>query len=254
MLTDTPKKYHIDLTAADCGNIAILPGDPGRVETIARFLDEPHFVASKREYTTWTGYRNNKKITVTSTGIGGPSAAIAVHELAECGAETFIRVGTCGAMQLSVMSGDIIVATGSIRGDGTTPEYLPLEFPAVPDFTVLTALAAAAKSNSENADGKRYHMGIVQSKDSFYSETEPEKRPVAEHLLARWQAYIRGGCLASEMESSTLFIVAQTLGLRAGAIFTSVWNVERHKAGLADTVYSGSERAIKTAVEAAGVL
>lgn len=243
-------QFHLKVTSEQVGKYVILPGDPGRVEKIAKYLDNAEFVASNREYTTYTGYLLGEKVSVVSTGIGGPSAAIAVEELIRCGAHTFIRIGTSGGIDIKVVGGDLIVASGAIRGDGTSKEYLPEEYPAVPDFEVLSALNEAAKELSGNELGNGYHVGIVQSKDSFYGEIEPEKMPVAEHLLNRWEAYVRCGCLTSEMEAATIFSVAIARHVRAGAVFTALWNVERTKAGLPDPVCESNERAIKCSVNA----
>ena len=162
------KQYHTQLSPEIIGKYVILPGDPGRCEKIAAFLDKPEKVAANREFTTYTGLLEGEKVSVTSTGIGGPSAAIAMEELVRCGAHTFIRVGTCGGMQLQVCGGDLIIATGAIRMEGTSREYAPIEFPAVPDFSVTAALKEAA-----DACGFPYHLGVVQCKDSFFGQHEP---------------------------------------------------------------------------------
>lgn len=140
------KLYHIQVAPGEVGRYVILPGDPKRCEKIARHFDNPVFVSDNREFTTYTGTLDGVKVSVTSTGIGGPSAAIAMEELKRCGADTFIRVGTCGGMALDVKGGDIVVATGAIRAEGTSREYAPIEFPAVADFDVVTALTQAAKN------------------------------------------------------------------------------------------------------------
>ena len=146
MLKTDKKQYHINVGSGEVGRYCIVPGDPGRCEKIARFLDEPTHVSTNREYNVWNGKLLGETVTVCSTGIGGPSTAIAVEELAACGADTFIRVGTCGGMSIDVRSGDVVIANGAVRQDGTSREYAPIEFPAVPDFEVLTALADSANS------------------------------------------------------------------------------------------------------------
>ncbi len=253
-LLDENIQFHLKTTADQVGKYVILPGDPGRVEKIAKYLDNAQFVASNREYTTYTGTLLGEKVSVVSTGIGGPSAAIAVEELIRCGAHTFIRVGTSGGIDIKVVGGDLVVASGAIRGDGTSREYIPEEYPAVADFEVVSALKKAADSLSTNELGNGCHVGVVQSKDSFYGEIEPEKMPIAEHLVNRWEAYVRCGCLTSEMEAATIFSVAIARHVRAGAVLTALWNVERSKAGLPDPVCHSSERAIKCAVEAIKLL
>ena len=173
------------------------------------------------------GYFDGVKVSVTSTGIGGPSASIAMEELIQCGADTFIRVGTCGGMALDVEGGDIVVATGAIRAEGTSKEYAPIEFPAVADLTVTNALVQAAKNL-----GKKWHAGVVQCKDSFYGQHDPEQMPVGDELLKKWDAWMKLGCKASEMESAALFIVASARGVRAGSDFLVMGNQERVKRGM----------------------
>ena len=142
------EEYHLKIRPGDVGRYVILPGDPGRCEKIARYLEDPRFVASNREYTIYTGTLEGEKVSVCSTGIGGPSAAIAMEELIHCGAECFIRVGTCGGIEENVLGGDLVIATGAIRMEGTGLQYAPVEFPAVADFQVVNALAEAAKELS----------------------------------------------------------------------------------------------------------
>ena len=239
------KQYHIKLSSEDIGKYVILPGDPGRCKEIAKYFDEPKFVTSNREYTTYTGTILGEKVSVTSTGIGGPSAAIAMEELVRCGADTFVRIGTCGGMQPEVKSGDIVIATGSIRMEGTSKEYAPIEYPAVASLEVTNALVQAAKE-----DGCIWHTGVVQSKDAFYGQHEPEAMPVGYELLNKWEAWKKMGCLASEMESAALFIVAGKLRVRAGACFLVMANQEREKLGLANPVVHDTDMAIQVAVEA----
>ena len=240
--------YHLAFPESPHAEVAILPGDPGRVEAIARHLQKPRFFAQNREYTSWLGEHNGRNILVTSTGIGGPSAAIAVEELAQSGVRTFLRVGTCGGMAERVCGGDIVVATAAIRAEGTSREYLPIEFPAVADFDVTTALIAAAQSL-----GAMYHAGVVQSKDSFYGQHSPERMPVSHELEQKWSAWLRGGALASEMECAAVFTVAQALGLRAGAVLGVLWNQERRRLGLPDAT-GDADLAIRTVVAAAQAL
>ncbi len=247
MLDTKSKQYHIGVSAGDIGKYCILPGDPGRCEKIAKHLEDPYHVGTNREYNIWNGTLLGETVTVCSTGIGGPSTAIAVEELAACGAHTMIRVGTCGGISLDVCSGDIVIASGAVRQDGTSREYAPLEFPAVASADVLFALIGSAKTL-----GLTYHAGVVQSKDSFYGQHSPARMPIAGELEAKWTAWKRLGVLASEMEASTLFTVGTSLGLHTGAVFMSVWNQERFLAGLDtnDNEEHDTERAIITAVEA----
>ena len=161
---------------------------------IARYFDEPKQIAQNREYTLWTGKLDGVPVAVCSTGIGGPSAAIALEELVECGADTFIRVGTSGGIVDEVCGGDIVIATAAIRQEGTSREYLPIEFPAAADFSVVSALRDAAVKL-----GLTHHIGVIQSKDSFYGEIRPAQQPIADELLAKWKAWKAAGALTSEM-------------------------------------------------------
>ena len=242
---DASRQYHIQVAKGEVGRYVILPGDPKRCEKIARYFDDPVFVADNREYVTYTGTLDGVKVSVTSTGIGGPSAAIAMEELYRCGADTFLRIGTCGGMQTRVKSGDVVIATGAIRMEGTSREYAPMEFPAVADIDIINAMAAAAKEK-----GCPFHTGVVQCKDSFYGQHEPETKPVGYELMNKWEAWKRLGCLASEMESAALFIVASYLGVRAGSCFLVVANQEREKLGLENPVVHDTDMAIQVAVEA----
>ena len=191
------------------------------------------------------GTLDGEKVSVTSTGIGGPSASIAMEELCNCGADTFIRVGTCGGMQTEVCGGDLVIATGAIRMEGTSREYAPVEYPAVPDLEVTNALVNAAKKL-----GMTYHTGVVQCKDSFYGQHQPEKHPVSHELLDKWEAWLRMGCMASEMESAALFIVGAYRRVRVGSVFLAIANQEREKLGLENRQVHDTDGAVRTAVEA----
>ena len=239
------KQYHTGVGPGDIGEYVILPGDPKRCAKIAAHFDNPVLVADSREYVTYTGTLDGVKVSVTSTGIGGPSAAIAIDELAKCGAHTFIRVGTCGGMQEEVMGGDIVIATGAVRMEGTSREFAPIEYPAVADFNVTNALVSAA-----GKIGVKNHVGVVQCKDSFFGQHEPGIMPVSYELENKWQAWIRMGCLASEMESAALFIAGSFLRVRVGSCFLVVANQERAKKGLPNKQAHDTELAISVAVEA----
>ena len=239
------KEYHIGVSAGEVGRYVILPGDPKRCAKIAAYFDDAKLVADSREYVTYTGYLDGVKVSVTSTGIGGPSASIAMEELVKCGADTFIRVGTCGGMQLDVKSSDVVVASGAIRLEGTSKEYAPIEFPAVADLDVTIALRESAKKL-----GQTCHVGVVQCKDAFYGQHSPETMPVSYELLNKWEAWKRLGCLASEMESAALFVVGNYLRVRVGSIFLVVANQERAKLNMENPVVHDTELAITTAVEA----
>ena len=162
---DASKQYHIQVGKGEVGRYVILPGDPKRCKKIAQYFDDPVFVADNREYVTYTGYLGGVKVSVTSTGIGGPSASIAIEELTLCGADTFIRVGTCGGIDLDVKGGDVVVATGAIRMEGTSKEYAPIEYPAVADLDITNALVQSCKEM-----GLTYHACVVECKDAFYGQ------------------------------------------------------------------------------------
>ena len=245
----TGKQYHTNVGPEDIGKYVILPGDPKRCAKIAEHFDDPVLVADSREYVTYTGTLDGVKVSVTSTGIGGPSAAIAIEELSKCGAHTFVRVGTCGGMQENICGGDVVIANGAIRMEGTSKEYAPIEYPAVPDFTVTNALNQAAAELQIP-----HHVGVVQCKDSFFGQHEPEIMPVSYELEHKWQAWLRMGCLASEMESAALFIAGSFLRVRVGSWYLVVANQEREKLGLPNPQVHDTEAAILTAVEALRLL
>jgi len=239
------RQYHIHCVPGDVGRYVVLPGDPGRCAAIAAQFDDAHFVVQNREYVIYTGTLDGEPVSVCSTGIGGPSAAIAMEELHAVGADTFVRVGTCGGIDLAVKSGDIVVATGAIRYEHTSLEYAPIEFPAVADFGLTAALADSAR-----ALGYCVHTGIVQCKDSFYGQHSPEKSPVSYELLRKWESWKRLGVKASEMESAALFVVAAALGVRCGSCFHVVWNQEREKAGLDQDMSEDTSAAVTVGVAA----
>ena len=243
------KQYHIDCAPGDVGRYCILPGDPGRVPAVAALLDGARQVACNREFNVWTGSLLGETVTVCSTGIGGPSAAIAMEELHKCGADTFLRTGTCGGIALEVQAGDVVVATAAVRYEHTSREYAPIEFPAVADFQATNALVEAAR-----ALGYPLHTGVVQSKDSFYGQHDPAASPVYYELQQKWESWKRLGVKASEMESAALFVVAAALGCRCGACFHVMWNQEREAAGLDQQVSGDTSASVKVSVEALKLL
>lgn len=242
---DERKQYHINAASGDIGRYVILTGDPGRVPMIASHLDDARQVAVNREYTTWTGTLNGQAVSVMSTGIGGPSAAIAMEEAVKCKADTFIRVGTAGGMRQDVMGGDIVIATGAVRSEGTSREYAPIEWPAVPSLDITNALVYSAQQ-----EGVHYHTGVVQSKDSFYGQHSPDSMPTSGELLYKWDAWCKAGCLASEMESAALFTVAAVRRVRVGSVFLIMANQEREKQGMDNPVVHDMECAVKVAIMA----
>jgi uridine phosphorylase len=241
-------EFHLHLKAGDVGRYVLLPGDPARCEKIAAYFEHAHFVAQNREFVTWTGMLLGEKVSVVSTGIGSPSTAIAVEELVEVGADTFIRVGSSGAIQPDGHRGDVAIVTASIRDEGTTPQYLPVEFPAVADLDVVMALRTAARQLKVP-----YHVGVAQSKDSFYGEVERGRMPLAEQLEERWKAWVAGGAICSEMESSVIFILSALHRKRAGGVMllindASLGELDTHDAGK-QMVEFDPDRVIQVAVE-----
>ncbi len=247
--SDNGEQYHIGLKAGDVGKYVILPGDPKRCEKIARYFDDAKLVGDRREFVTYTGYLEGEKVSVTSTGIGGASASIALEELVKIGAEKFIRVGTCGGMDIDVKGGDIVIATGAIRMEGTSKEYAPIEYPAVANLDITNALVQSAKQLGYN-----FHTGVVQCKDSFYGKHNPENMPVSYEILNKWEAWKKMGCLASEMESAALFIAGSFLRVKVGSVFLAVANQEREKQGLENPIVHDTDKAINVAIEAIKIL
>ena len=240
------KQFHLGINDGDVGRYVLLPGDPKRCAKIAQYFDNPVLVADEREYVTYTGTLLGEPVSVTSTGIGGPSAAIAIEELFDAGTDTFIRVGTCGGMQEHVKSGSVIVATGAVRSQGTSAEYAPMGFPAVASHEVVHALVGAA--NAAKSEG--VHVGVVHCKDSFYGQRAADRMPISQELTANWEAWLRLGVLGSEMESDTLFTVGNYLGARTGTILLVAANQERAKLGLSNDPVHDTDEAIRIAIDA----
>lgn len=236
---DREKQYHIECGPGDVGRYVLLPGDPGRVPLIASFLDNARQVAQNREYTTYTGTVDGVAVSVTSTGIGGPSTAIAVEELSKIGADTFIRVGTSGLMQPFMQSGDLVVVSGAVRDEGTANHYMPMAFPAIADLDVVDCLRQACEARR-----LRYHLGISHSKDSFYGEITPERMPMSDELKNNWKAWVMGGVLCSEMEAATLFVVSSVLGKRAGGLMIALNQPPKSLDDLCGTAVEGVRRLI----------
>ena len=243
------KEFHIHCKRGDVGRYCILPGDPGRCASIASYFDDAVLISQNREYTVYTGTLLGEKVTVCSTGIGGPSASIAMEELHNIGADTFIRIGTCGGIDLNVESGDVVIASGAIRFEHTSCEYAPIEYPAVANYEVLNALVEAVEKHNE-----KYHVGVVQCKDAFYGQHSPSKMPVSYELLQKWEAWKRLHVKASEMESAALFVVSDALNCRCGSIFHVIWNQEREKAGLDQKMSEDTSKDVKMSIEALKIL
>jgi uridine phosphorylase len=251
-IQDQELQYHIKLKKGDCAPYVITPGDPGRVPQIAAFLDDAKELVFNREYRTFRGRYKGVDVSVTSTGIGGPSAAIAFEELIRVGAKVLIRVGTSGSLQRDIHLGDLVVAQGAIRDEGTSRQYVPIEWPAVADFSVTTALAQAAQQHIKDKQSKspelqqNSYVGVVHCKDAFYAE-EPELLPTAKLWEAKWEAWRRIGCLCTEMEAATLFTVAQMHRVKAGAILSVIGETHDGEVKIGKV---SSEDAIISALEA----
>ena len=207
------KKYHVGLAKGDVGHYVLVPGDPFRTPMVAKHLDGAREVAFSREYRTFTGTVDGELVSTMSTGMGGPSVAIGVEELAELGVHTFLRVGTCGAAQPEIKMGDLVIAIGSVRSEGTPDGYVPKEYPAIASLDVTNALVEAA-----TAAGVPYHVGVIRSVDALYSDLMPERMPRPQHLREELDMWSRAGILSNDMETSTLFVVSRLRKLRAGTI------------------------------------
>ena len=251
VFTDEGKTYHVRVGKGDIGRYVLLPGDPFRTDLIASYFDDAKLVAHNREHKTWTGTLNGVPVSVVSTGMGCPSTAICLEELIACGADTFIRVGTAGRVCDRAFDPtlDGVINTAAVRDEGTTKHYIPIEYPAVADRHVVAALADSAKQLGYN-----FIEGITQSKDSFYGQHDPEQMPVGDELLKKWDAWMKLGCKASEMESAALFIVASARGVRAGSDFLVMGNQERVKRGMENHITHDTEGAIQVAIEALRIL
>ncbi|ARS88504.1 nucleoside phosphorylase [Natrarchaeobaculum aegyptiacum] len=243
---NTDVQYHLEVGPGDVADTVLLPGNPERLEKIVAHWDDHDVVASHREYRTATGSYEGTPISVTSTGIGSPSAAIAVEELARVGVDTFLRVGSCGALSADVAVGDLVITTGGVRQEGTSDEYVREDYPAVADHEVVAALVAAAERL-----GYDYHAGITASTDSFYAG---QGRPGFEGFEAAGSAQLLEELQAAnvtnvEMEASAILTLANVYGLRAGAVCTVYANRET-----GEFATEGESRAAETATLATHLL
>lgn len=232
-------QYHIRVKPGEVARCVLLPGDPSRAEKIASRFDEAREIASNREFRTFTGRVGKTPISVTSTGIGCPSAAIAVEELSRCGADTFIRVGTSGAVNRKLKTGDLVIANAAVREEGTSSQYVPLGYPAVADLEVTNALVKAARRLKV-----KFHIGPSISKDAFYSE-EPKTIPLGKRAKEDWGVWERAGVLATEMECSVIYTICSIRGLRGGGVLAVIGPI-----GKITKPHAGIDRAIDVAIEA----
>lgn len=239
------RMMHIGISVGDVGRYVFLPGSPERTEKIAKYFDNPKEIAYNREYRTWTGTLDGVPVAVTSTGIGGPSAAIAIEELFQCGADTMMRVGSCASTSPKVCMGDIVIPSGAVRMEGVGNHYLPTEYPAVPDFQMMKALEEAAIEKGFN-----YDTGVTITKAGFYSQTSPETKPIAPELIYRWEAYVKGGATNTSMECAPLFLIAGSLGIRAASVMVSATNCKQYDdQGRTKPLANLEDRAIQVAIE-----
>lgn len=247
----TQAVFHLGVTKTDLqgATLAIIPGDPARVEKIANLMDNPTFLASQREYTVYRGELDGKAVVVCSTGIGGPSTSIAVEELAQLGVRTFLRVGTTGAIQPHVNVGDMIVTTGSVRLDGASSHFAPMEFPAVADFDVATAMKQAAQES-----GAQVYTGVTASSDTFYPGQE-RYDTFSGRVVRRFQGSMKEwqemGVLNFEMESATLLTMCASSGLKAGCVAGVIINRAQAETPDHETLKKAETRSIQVVVEAA---
>jgi uridine phosphorylase len=229
-------EFHIRCDPKEISRYVLVPGSHDRAKKIAAHFENSHLVSESRGYLVYSGTVDGIHMTVSSTGMGGPSTAICIEELGHMGADTFVRVGSCGTFQDYVDCGDVIISTGTFRDGGTANSYLPLEFPAVPDFDVTTALVNAARALSLKA-----HVGLGSAGDAFYAPRDPGRRDLLR----------QAGVVSGEMESDTLFIVSSLRGFRAGALYTSDGTSKETKPVWGEEAYKqGEENSILIAIEA----
>jgi uridine phosphorylase len=213
----TERKYHVGLAAGEVGRYVLIPGDPFRTALIAGHLEGAEERAWSREFRTFTGRVGDEPVSTCSSGIGGPSMAIAVEELGELGVHTFLRVGTCGGAQPGIRMGDLVIATGAVRSEGTPDAYVPREYPAIASHEVVAACLEAAE-----AAGTAHHLGVIRSVDALYADLVPDRMPRPGELRAELELWARAGIVANDMESSTLMVVSALRGWRSGVILLCV--------------------------------
>jgi len=238
----TEKKYHVGLGPGDVGDYVLMPGDPFRTPLIAKHLDDAREVAFSREYRTFTGKVDGVPVSAMSSGMGGPSVAIGVEELRELGVHTLLRVGTCGALQPEVKVGDLVVAIGSVRSEGTPDGYVPKEYPAIASLDVVNALVEAAE-----AKGVPYHVGLMRSVDALYADLLPDQMPRPD-LRGELEMWTRAGVIGNDMETSTLLIVSRLRKVRAGTVCLCVDEVGAGEIHHLDPSYM--DRMLDVAVDA----
>ena len=212
-MEEIKKMMHVGTSKGQISKYVFLPSSPERAEKIASYLDNSEEIAYNREYHSFKGYLDGVEVTVCSTGMGGPSLTIAIEELAECGAETMIRVGTCNSTSEKLDRNEVLIPNGAVRMETVSNHFSPVEYPAVPDSDVLDALAEAAEKV-----GVENKVGIVITRANFHTMFQKDKRPWGSEIRARWNAYEAGGALGSDVTTSPLLVAASNLGLRAGSV------------------------------------
>jgi uridine phosphorylase len=239
------KKMHIGIRPGEVGRYVFLPGKVERVVLIAQYFEHSRELTRNREFHTFVGELDGEPVAVTSTGIGGPSTAIAVEELFQCGADTMIRIGSCASTSPRSRIGDVIIPKGAVRMEGTGDHYLPVEFPAVPDYVLFRALERAARNS-----GFPYNTGITITKDSYYTEVSPETKPVYPELKYKWEAYEKGGATNTDMECSLLFLAGASLGVRTASVMVCATNYRAYSNDFKDNPVDWENRAIVVGIAA----
>lgn len=239
------KMIHVGITPEQAGKYVFLPGSVERAALIAKYFDEPQLVCHQREFLTYLGKLEGVPVSVTSTGIGGPSTSITVEEYVHAKAHTFMRIGSCASTSPKCGIGDVIIPNGAVRMEGTGDHYLPLEFPAVPDFEMVKALEEAAIRLNF-----KYNIGVSITKDSFYTEVTPHTKPVYYELKNKWEAYEKGGATNTCMECAPLFLMGASLKVRTAAVLICATNYNVYSNDDKDYPRDWEDRAIKVGIEA----
>lgn len=238
------KMLHTGVRVGEIGRYVLIPGSVERASLIANYFENPRLLIHNREFLTYVGRLDDIPVAVTSTGIGGPSMAITVEELHQCGADTFIRVGSCASVSPIAGIGDVMVPCGAVRMEGLGEHFLPLEFPAVPDYQTFCCMVAAAKHC-----GYPYNAGITITKDSYYTEASPQTKPVAEELIYKWKAYEKSGATNTSMECAPLFLMGAAMKLRTASVMICATNFNSYSNDDKNYPREWENRAIEVAIE-----
>ena len=244
-MAESKKMMHIAVSEGEVGRYVFLPGSVERAALIAAHFDNAKMLVHHREHLTYVGELDGERVAVTSTGIGGPSAGIAVEELFQCGADTMMRIGSCASTAPHVGIGHVIIPKGAVRMEGTGNHYLPIEFPAVPDYESFKALKHAAIES-----GYPFDTGITITKDSYYTEVSPETKPVYPELKWKWDAYLKGGATNTSMECSLLFLAGASLGIRMSSVMICATDYNAYSNDDSDYPRDWEQRAIEVGIAA----